>query len=63
VAPLSEFEQINDKTNTIPHAIEPNDSKCFKIKSDVFMTQGNSIILVRIYFNFLSDLVHWIGGN
>ena len=38
-APLSEFEQINDKTNTIPHAIEPNDSKCFKIKSDVFMTQ------------------------
>lgn len=32
LAPLSEFEQRNDKTNTIPHAIEPNDSKCFKIK-------------------------------
>jgi hypothetical protein len=22
-----------------PHALKPNDSMCFKIKSDVFMTQ------------------------
>jgi hypothetical protein len=27
------------KSNAKPHAIKPNDSKCLKIKSDVFMKQ------------------------